>query len=297
MSVLVVGANGYIGFAIAQYIRQHGYKVYGLVRIKEQSHRLLIHEIIPIIGDASAPDTYRDVLRQVSIVVDCSSGASASQNRAVLESIANTPGKGKKVYIYTSGILVHGDSEDLFLDEAQGNVPNDLAWRVEYENEVVKSTVVHGIVIRPGFVYGYAGANGGHNLGDEVFDLTKTGGKIVIVGRQDKRWSWIHVYDLARAYFLAIQKYAVASGEIFDVGSSNPPTFEQIRRKAAAIAGYKNVEIVSTPAGTGMWDKLMENSVRVSSKKATHLLGWVPSHVDLLDDMEEIYAAWKALKK
>jgi len=178
---------------------------------------------------------------------------------------------------------------------SEANVGSSIPFiqkRLEHESAVIHATEIHGIVIRPGFVYGYAGGNGGQHLGDPVFTLTD--GKIVISGSTTKRWSWVHIHDLAGAYLLAIQKFTSASGQIFDVAVENPPTYEEFRKKAAHIAGHKNAPVVTAPVAEG--GGFLESSVRISPAKARNLLGWVPTHLSLLDDLEPVHAAYLALK-
>jgi len=50
VSVLVLGANGYIGFNVSVALRRAGYLVYGVIRKKEAAHKLELNEIIPVIA-------------------------------------------------------------------------------------------------------------------------------------------------------------------------------------------------------------------------------------------------------
>jgi len=292
----VIGASGYIGFAVAQVFRQNGYKVYGVVRKPEQAKRLAAHEIHPVVGDAAKPETYLDALKNSNVVVDTLGfdPSNSLQSTVFTATKQHSSPHGKKIFIFTSGILVHGHHDEVVREE-QLSCPSAIQVRVQQEAEVVQAKEIHGIVIRPGFVYGYAGGNGGTHLGDKVFNLHD--GKIVITGKGDKKWSWIHIHDLAHAYLLAAQKFTVANGQIFDIGSPNPPSYEEFRKKAAAVAGHKNAEVVTAPVPAGeFFAQLLETTVRVSPKKAEHLLGWKASHPELLDDLEPVYEAYKAHK-
>eukprot|EP01125_Pyxidicula_operculata_P005483 TRINITY_DN1941_c0_g2_i1.p1 TRINITY_DN1941_c0_g2~~TRINITY_DN1941_c0_g2_i1.p1 ORF type:complete len:304 (-),score=54.40 TRINITY_DN1941_c0_g2_i1:14-925(-) len=300
MSALVLGANGYIGFAVAQLLRQSGYKVYGLIRNKEQSSRLANNEIIPVVGSSGDASTYQHILKRVNIVIDTTTDPNTTPSATeAIKSLdtSKTVSVGKKVFIFTSGLLSHGGSDDLFTDEADTNPPDILLPRLNTESNIINSKDFHGVVIRPGFVYGYAGGNGGPNLGDRVFKLSDDG-KIVISGSLEKRWGWIHVHDLARAYLLVIQNFTIASGQIFDLATESAPTYEEFRKKAAEVAGHKNAPIVQVPLDeSNIWAKLFESSVRVSSQKAHDLLGWGPLHVSFLDDLEPVYVAYLSESK
>jgi len=294
MSVLVIGAGGYIGFAVAQVLRQHGYIVYGLVRKPDHEQLLARNEIFPVLGEANKPESYAHIIKKVNTIIDTTPEVQGS-TVVLTEVKKHSPSHGKKVLIFTSGILVHGHSDEVQLSEDNIKTPNFLQKRADFEATVIQSTEIHGIVIRPGFVYGYAGGNGGTHLGDTVFALPD--GKITISGSTTKRWSWVHVHDLANAYLLAVQKFAIASGQIFNVAGENPPTYEEFRKKAAHIAGHKNAPVVTVPVPEGNpWAPLLELSVRISPIKARNLLGWNPTHLHMLDDLEPVYATYLALK-
>jgi len=300
-SVLVIGASGYIGFAISKVFRQNGFQVYGLIRKSEQATKLALNEIVPVIGDATKVDTYKHVLQKATVVIDASVDFQSPTHSIVFSEVKkHLNAHDKKIFIYTSGILVHGHSEDV-VTEGQisplfsGSIPPFLEVRTKHELDVIHATEVHGIVIRPGFVYGFAGGNGGSHSVD-IFNFEH--GKIVIKGRKDKSWSWVHIYDLARAYLLAVQHFNAASGQIFDIASPDPPTYEVLRKKAAAIAGYKDAEVVQLPVPDdgNPFNALLECTVRVSYQKAKNLLGWTPSHLDVLDELATLYEAYKASK-
>ncbi|WP_206665532.1 NAD-dependent epimerase/dehydratase family protein [Jejubacter calystegiae] len=49
-NVLVTGANGYIGNAVAKAFSRAGWKVYGLIRRPELAQELARQEIFPVVG-------------------------------------------------------------------------------------------------------------------------------------------------------------------------------------------------------------------------------------------------------
>lgn len=288
-NVFVVGAGGYIGFGVAQYLRARGYHVYGLIRNATAAKKLSQHEITPVIGDSAKPETYETVLKNSQIVIEATGDGNAQQ--IVFDAVKKWP---KKIYIFTSGILVHGHSDRL-VTEDEVNPPGFLQARDKFEQQVVHSPEVYGIVIRPGFVYGYAGGNSGNHI-NAFFALNDNGGKIVIKGNKNRQHSWVHIYDLAHAYFLALEKYTIASGQIFDIASA-APTYEELYRKAAAVAGHPNAEVVESPfPAENPWGAVLNISVRNSYWKAQNLLGWTPNHPSILDDLEPLYESWKAHK-
>src|SRR5438093_6854191 len=69
MQVLVTGATGYVGFAVAAALRRAGHRVWGLARSESKARRLSEHEIEPVIGDLGDPKTYVEVASQCAVLV------------------------------------------------------------------------------------------------------------------------------------------------------------------------------------------------------------------------------------
>jgi len=290
-SALVIGANGYIGLAVSQYLRARGYRVYGLIRKSENAKKLSQHEIHPVIGDSRKPETFEHLLNQIQIVIDASTDSEGSKAGFAVVKKHSSP-QAKKIYIYTSGVLVHGDSLNLVTEDQVHPLKGFLADREAFEQHVIHSPEVYGFVIRPGFVYGYAGGNTGTHV-DAFFNAGKNGGKSIIFGNKHRRHPWVHIYDLAHAYFLAIEKYTTATGQIFDIAYSTP-TDEEISRKGAAIAGFPNAEVLEKEFPPEIsYGALLNFNVLPSWKKANNLLGWTPNHPEILNDLEPLYEAWK----
>lgn len=138
-------------------------------------------------------------------------------------------------------------------------------------------------------MYGYAG---GHYAAGQIFNVQDN--KIVIRGRGDKRWTWVHVDDLAQAYVLSVKRAAQVSGNLFFIGAYNSRTYEELAVKAAAVAGHKDA-VIERVAAEG-WYVIENISCRVSSKKAHDLLGWTAAHRDFYDDLAIYYQCWKNVK-
>jgi len=270
-----------------------------LIRKPEQSRRLSAEEIIPVVGDGTKPETYENIINNASVVIDTSFDPSApAQSHILTIAKKHSSAHGKKIYIFTSGILVHGHNEEVVSEEILRPLPGFIQARANFELEVINTKEVHGIVIRPGFVYGYAGGNGGDHIVGKVFDIAANNGKVVINGNKERRHSWVHIHDLASAYFLAAQNFTVASGQIFDIASPDAPTYEELYKKGAHVAGHKNAEVVSIPFPEGNpWGPFLNQTVRVSNNKARNLLGWKQTHPHVLDDLEPVYEAYKAHRK
>jgi len=301
MRILVTGANGYIGLQTAKQLRLEGYTVYGLIRNKEHASVLEKAEIIPVVSEFNDAKNLEGVLDKVTLVIDnvmAMSGqdpnkfADANKGLVALLQASAKRTFTRKRYIYTSGCLVYGSQPGKVLTEEDPLLTKFLTWRVDWEREVLalghaKDSLVDGTVIRPGFVYGEQWSP----IVTPWFSGNKDG-DIEISGSPDKRWAWIHVYDLAAAY-VAVVDHKNTIGELFNIGDESRPTYAQAK-EAFGRAGGATGKVVLKPAGTDFWSMLLECSCVVSSEKLKKFTGWKPKLGPVLDQLEIYNASIKA---
>jgi nucleoside-diphosphate-sugar epimerase len=293
MQIFVTGATGYIGFAVATALRHHGHRVFGLARSDAKGARLARHEIEPVIGDLSDPQSYAAVAARCSVLIhtafDYAEGGVA-KNKLTIDTLLDAArrGAGPKTLIFTSGAWVYGDTGDQMVDETTPVNPIKLvAWRPAHEQLVLQASGVRGLVIRAGCVYGGAGS-----LTAPWF--AKPG---AIVGDGRQRWAMVHLDDLADAYVRAAERNLAS--EIFNVTDRSRFTVLELATAAARAAGY-NGEIRPLPLAEakktmGDFADALALNQHLDSGKAVRLLGWQPRHGGFLDEVEVFYRAWKAL--
>jgi len=287
-SVVVVGASGYIGAAVALAFRRAGYRVYGVVRHEEKAKILKQNEVHVVVGDIASPEGYQNYLKEAAIVVD----AVGDEAKLLEKVIEVTKGKSiKTLYIATSGILVHSNSGH-FIDETSTSTNPLLEKRSNYEKLVTSSKDVRGVVLRPGFVYGGAGGF----FADGSFAI-KENEDLVMIGSKEKRWSWVHVEDLADAYVRIAKVGHVVDGEFFDITGPWTPTYEEILVAFAKATGWKG-KIVHVPEvpKDNFFAQILESDSMINSQKAFNLLGWRETHLGPVAEADTYYTAWKAIK-
>lgn len=113
-SVLVFGANGYIGLGIALGLRRSGFHVYGVIRNSHHSTFLVQNEIEPIVVESfDKVDLFADQLTKCSVIVDAV-GFKESLSETLLQAVINAAKQrtqdGKipqyaPLFIFTSGIM------------------------------------------------------------------------------------------------------------------------------------------------------------------------------------------------
>jgi len=293
VGVLVTGANGYIGGAVAQALRRAGHVVYALIRDEKQKDKLLQNEIIPVVGDGSSLDKWSSILDKVSVVVDniaiFDEEKLGTTNKNIQSALAKSVKNAqKKRFVYTSGILVYNYPGEI-VDESYP--PNGIQWRGKLEEELIKShnNSIDTVVIRPGWVYGGSGGF----LADLWFNQVDKK-EIEFYGNTEKSWGWVHVQDLADAYVHVVEaSSSIVDGEIFDVTDSTRVTCLQARiafAKAASLLG----QIALKPVGNGAFDKAMEFTAVPRSDKIRRQLRWEPKLAPLTDHLDLYYFSWKA---
>jgi len=288
----VTGATGYIGEAVAVALRRNGHEVYGLARNAEKAKSLILSEVNVVIGDLAKVESWKEVASKCSVLIHAAAdyGAFEAVDNLTMDTFLEL-GKAEpksKLVIYTSGILVYPDSNTKVRGEDDPVDPNPfpmLKNRAAREQQTISNKDVHGVVIRPAFVFG---KNMTHHTSTFKQALE---GKVTLAGRADIVYSHIHIDDLAESYVRVVEASpAVVGGQIFNIGDNSRATNLEIATAFARVAGYKGEVTVDVKSGMPFLDK----SVIVSFSKATRILGWTPKHGLILDEVETLFATWKA---
>lgn len=196
LTVLVVGANGYLGSAVCRaFLRSAGpspffFRVFGLVRRESTALALAADEIVPIVGSVDDPDAlsrkvlshsptwdvivvctepskldpasedqhWRDILSLVETLAESSASASSSQQRPVRPMVLWS--SGCKDYGFTA---LHGDADLQPHTEESPLVPHPLVrGRMDGAMRALAASQNGGgfdvAVVRATPVYGYSGS-------------------------------------------------------------------------------------------------------------------------------------------
>jgi len=292
LKIFVTGASGFIGQAVAIGFRRAGYQVYGLVRSAEKGRELALNEVNVVIGDVTKPETYLDVARKCSVLIHTAvdyTNYDTVDSTALKTLLQASTADSKKVLLWTSGILVYPGSDRVVTEDDPVFIPEAadpvMLPRIRNENAVLKATEAHGVVVRPAFVFG---GTRGH-----FYDYFKQAqaGKVVVNGKPEITWSEVHIEDLVDGYIKIAQAApSVVSGQVFNFADSSRNSNYAIAKAFARVAGFTGEIESGGPIGWAQFGK----TVIVGNEKTRRLLGWVPRHVPLLDEVEVYYNLWKA---
>lgn len=237
MKILVTGATGYIGNAVAHALASREHEVLGLARSPHAAAILRQDGITPVMGDFGDPGSLIHAVTTSSpdaVVSTASLGSKGgdaqtfARDRDAIAGLATALGDRGATLVFTSGsavfgVFANGAATDITYDEntdlplprlvfapATAHVHPMLAIgfgaamaaRVETERTVTSARGVRGIVIRPGLVYGDGGS---YDL-PSLINLARHHGHGVYLGAGSTLQSYVHIDDLAQLYCLAIER-------------------------------------------------------------------------------------------
>jgi nucleoside-diphosphate-sugar epimerase len=288
MKILLIGATGYIGSAVADILRASGHEVSGLARsdasaalLKSRGFRIVSGDLREPEGIAAASRTFDGVIH---VALDRGPGVGEAELKAV-ESVLNAIRGSGKSFIYTSSAWVLGNTGSRLADEDSSIDPLPfVSWRLGIERLVLDAAGegVRTAVIRPAIVYG----RGGGLLEEFALSALRTS-VVAYVGSGENYWTLVHVEDLADLYLRALER--APAGSLLLAASSPPVRVSEIAEAVSWAMGFDGTT-VAWPADEarkviGDYADVLALDQQISGKRATRLLGWKPQALPLLGEL------------
>lgn len=300
MRVFITGISGYAGYYAALRLASAGHEVTGLVRNPDHPRLdvLRVHEIKLVVGDVSAPDVYRDhLVRSGTIIHTMLDKKQPKQtDRALFAAIGalERHAGSRRRFVYVTGCSIFGKTNVRVMDESTEPNPNHaLAFRRELEKEALALENVGVVVLRPGFMYGNDGYN---SQAADWFEMGEAGDGIYR-GDREKSWSWIHIEDLADAFVRVVEADRSIDGELFCLADDRQPLCRDVMRGCVEAAGYRGEIRFEGPLEGNNTSTWFDQNELMTSEKARRILGWVPRHAGILEDIPAAYTAWKVAQR
>ncbi|MDW8354455.1 MAG: NAD-dependent epimerase/dehydratase family protein [Bryobacterales bacterium] len=288
MNILITGATGYIGGAVAEAVQAAGLQVTAAVRDPEKASRLTARGFRTVLAALENPGALGAAAQEADGVIHTAlaRGPEAGPlDQAAVETMLEALEGTGKVFVYTSGCWVHGNTGGRVAGESSPlDPPPIVAWRPAVERLVQDACQrkVRGVVIRPAMVYG----RGGGVLAEFV-RTAREQGVVRFVGTGENHWTFVHLDDLADLYVRALEH--APAGEIF-LAAEGPAYKVREVAEAASRAGGADGRVEAWPLEEArrvlgpVADGLVLDQ-KLGSTKALRLLGWMPKGRPVIDEL------------
>ena len=256
MKVLLTGATGYLGSAVARALLAHNHKVAMLVRDETRARPLALAGAEPWRGDLLEPGPWVDRLGEVDAVVHSAGMVEAygpppeAFDRlnvdAALELLDHARRAGVERVVVTGSLFALGPSED-GRPRDEGALAADT-HRLASANDYVRSKTRIARVLRdrqragdpvmqvfPTVLVGPGPRTRGNHL-SRVLDDIRRGRQPGLIGDGQQVWNLVGVDDAARGHVLALERGS--PGGTWILGGEDW-TQERLVREAAARFGVK----------------------------------------------------------
>jgi len=305
MRILITGAAGFVGYAVAAHLIDHGHHVIGLTR---SSTSALPAGVQRLHGDLNTPGSLPVALADVDGVCHLAGLTKVRDSRtnpvdywrtnvggtlAILHRLADTHA-GRVVLASTC--TVYGEQAEQPITEATPVAPSSPYGRSKLAADqaaadLAATGAIGAISLR---AFNVAGALPGHPDRDTTRLIPQLlavqqgrAPELVINGDGTAVRDFVHVADMATAFVLALRACAPGIWRAYNVGSGHPSTVHDVIAVAETVTGRpvprRHTTAAQEPA------TLLADSTRIRME-----LSWRPERSTL---PEIITDAWSALTR
>ncbi|WP_380282795.1 NAD-dependent epimerase/dehydratase family protein [Kitasatospora purpeofusca] len=288
MKILLTGATGYIGSALAEHLAAAGHQVVALTRSAEPQPDRGWHA--QLVGDTADPASLAGaVTPDIDGVIHLAPpSGDADVDTAVIEALATALRGTGRPFVYTSGVWVLGATGEA--QEVGEEAPTDpidiVGYRPRIEQRVLAEATegVRAVVVRPGIVYGRGGG-----IPAILVERARKQGVPEYYGEEGVRWPTVHVDDLAELFVAAVER-AEAGTLWHGVGEPATPVRDLARAAGRAAGVSAAPHAVPVEEAAEVFGPLFADALAldqsVSGAAARTGLGWRPGRPGVVAEIE-----------
>ncbi|GAB3920738.1 SDR family oxidoreductase [Mucilaginibacter myungsuensis] len=291
MHVFVTGATGFVGSAIVKELLANGHTVTGLARTDEGAKALETVGANVYRGSIYDLDSIRAGVALADGVIHTAFDHDFSKykqncetDRGVIAAMGEVLAGTTKPLIVTSGTALL-KSDPIAKEDDGLPAGSDLIPRAASEEaaDALAAQGIHASIVR---LSPSTHGDGDHGFVPMLIDIARQKGEAAYVGDGNNRWPGVHRFDAAALYRKALEKGAI--GAKYHAVADSGVAFRDI----ATIIGKKlGIPVVSkTKEQAAEYFGWMAHFAGVdnpsSSEQTQQQLDWQPTHVGLLEDVE-----------
>lgn len=262
--ILLLGATGLIGNAVADRFASAGHHVMAVLR-----HPACAPDSVSeaIKGDLARPEAWLSLLDQADALIHCAcdwAGNMEETEPRLIEGVTGRNFKGR--ILYTGGVWGFGNAPGAINEETPIFIPKGFDWALDGWRRLCSSEA-DALCIHPGLVWHERAP---HYSPIEQALKNRNPLPLLLPGTQIQ--PLVHAADMAEGYLRACENGRSRREYLF-VGENL--TMDSIVHGWSAANGLPVVEVESGPDDPYTW------SQTVNSHRALDELGWAPRHTDL----------------
>jgi nucleoside-diphosphate-sugar epimerase len=288
MRVFVTGASGFIGSAVVSELIDAGHQVVGLARSDSTAQALTAGGAQVHRGDLDDLESLRTGAQSADGVIHLAfnhdftdySGAAETDRRAI-DALGEVLAGSDRPFVVTSGLAGLAPGRTVTEDDA---TDPDFPRASEQAALAFTGRGVRVSVLRlPPSVHG----EGDHGFVPRLIDIANEEGVAAYPGDGSNRWPAVHRLDAARLFRLALET-APAGARLHAIGDEGVP----VRDIAGLIGRHLGLPVTAiSPEQVvdhfGWLGAFFSLDVPASSTWTRKQLGWQPTHLPLIDDLEQ----------
>ena len=288
MRVFVTGASGFIGSAVVSELIAAGHEVLGLARSDLSAHAVEAAGAQVHRGDLDNLESLRAGAESADGVIHLAfnhdftnyAGAAETDRRAI-DGLGEALAGSDRPLVVTSGLAGFALGRTMTEDDAAD--PNSPRASEQAALAFTSRGVRVSVLRLPPSVHG----EGDHGFVPRLIDIAREKAVSGYPGNGSNRWPAVHRFDAARLFRLALES-APAGARLHAIGDEGVP----VREIAGAIGrnlGLPVTSIASEAAADhfGWLGVFFSLDLPASSTVTRELLGWRPTRLGLLEDLEQ----------